>query len=150
MRHRPESRFLGLFIGILATSLIQSSSAVTSITVGLAAGGALDIQTAIPIIMGSNVGTTVTNTLVAAGHINRPGEFRRAFSAATLDDVFNLLAILILFPLQLYTNFLGIGSSLLAQGLILANYTSRSKLIPFVYILLVFFAIPLALVYLVR
>lgn len=41
-----QNPFLGLFIGILATSLIQSSSAVTSITVGLAAGGALDIQTA--------------------------------------------------------------------------------------------------------
>ena len=110
--------FLGLFIGILATSIIQSSSTVTSITVGLAAGGALDVQAAIPIVMGSNVGTTVTNTLVAAGHINRPEEFRRAFSAATLDDVFNVLAIIILFPLQLYTNFLGLGASMLAQGFV--------------------------------
>ena len=78
-----QNPFLGLFIGILATSIIQSSSTVTSIAVGLAAGGALDLQTAIPIIMGSNVGTTVTNTIVAAGHINRPDDFRRAFSAAT-------------------------------------------------------------------
>ena len=115
---KAQNPFLGLFVGILATSIIQSSSAVTSIAVGLAAGGALDVQTAIPIIMGSNVGTTVTNTLVAAGHINRPAEFRRAFSAATLDDVFNLLAISILFPIQLYTNFLGAGSSLLTQGLV--------------------------------
>ncbi len=113
-----QNPLLGLFVGILATSIIQSSSTVTSIVVGLAAGGALDVQAAIPIVMGSNVGTTVTNTIVAAGHINRPDEFRRAFSAATLDDVFNLLAIVILFPLQLYTNFLGLGSSLLAQGFV--------------------------------
>ena len=111
-----QNPLLGMFIGILATSIMQSSSTVTSITVGLAAGGALDVQAAIPIVMGSNVGTTVTNTIVAAGHINRPGEFRRAFSAATLDDVFNLLAIIVLFPLQLYTNFLGLGSTVLAQG----------------------------------
>ncbi|MCP4288428.1 MAG: hypothetical protein GY792_29040 [Gammaproteobacteria bacterium] len=113
-----QNPFLGLFIGILATSIIQSSSTVTSLTVGLAGSGALDLQTAIPIIMGSNVGTTVTNTLVAAGHINRPAEFRRAFSAATLDDVFNVLAILVLFPLQLAFNFLGVGSTFLAQGLV--------------------------------
>jgi len=116
-----QNPFLGLFIGILATSIVQSSSTVTSLTVGLAGSGALDLHTAIPIIMGSNVGTTVTNTLVAAGHINRPAEFRRAFAAATLDDVFNLLAILVLFPLQLMFNFLGVGSQFLAQVLVEAG-----------------------------
>ena len=93
--------FVGLFIGILATSLVQSSSTITSMTVGLVAGGALTVVGAIPIIIGANVGTSVTNSLVSFGHISRPTEFRRAFAAATVHDFFNLLAVVILFPLEL-------------------------------------------------
>ena len=99
--------FIGIFIGILATSLVQSSSTTTSMTVGLVAGGALTIPGAIPIVIGANIGTSVTNTLVSLGHLSRPGEFRRAFAAATVHDFFNVIAVVILFPVQLSTNFLG-------------------------------------------
>jgi sodium-dependent phosphate cotransporter len=92
---------VGLLIGILATSIIQSSSTTTSITVGFVAGGALTLQGAIPIIMGANIGTTVTNTMVSIGHVTRIQEFRRAFSAATVHDFFNILAVIILFPLEM-------------------------------------------------
>lgn len=108
--------FLGLFIGILATSIIQSSSTVTSITVGLVAGGGLDVTRAIPIIIGSNIGTSVTNALVAAGQIHRPEEFKRAFAAAVVDDFFEIALVVVFFPLQLATNFLGIGSAFLAKN----------------------------------
>jgi len=106
--------FVGLFIGVLATSLVQSSSTVTSMTVGLVAGGGLDVSRAIPIIIGSNIGTSVTNTLVSIGHISRPEEFKRAFSAATVHDSFNLIAVLVLFPLQLSTNILGTAATYLS------------------------------------
>ncbi|GAB4259117.1 MAG: Na/Pi symporter [Deferrisomatales bacterium] len=96
----------GLFIGILATSLVQSSSTTTSIVVGLVAGG-MPVDTAIPMIMGANIGTSVTNTLVSLGHISRTNEFERAFAASTVHDFFNLLAVLVLFPLQYFTGFLG-------------------------------------------
>jgi sodium-dependent phosphate cotransporter len=99
--------FVGLFIGILATSVIQSSSSTTSIVVGMVAGGALTIDTAIPIIMGANIGTSVTNTIASLPQINRSNEFKRAFSAATVHDYFNLLSVLVIFPIQLATNFLG-------------------------------------------
>jgi sodium-dependent phosphate cotransporter len=108
--------FVGLFIGILATSIVQSSSTVTAVTVSLVAGGGLDIDRAIPIVIGSNIGTSVTNTLVAAGQITRPGEFRRAFAAAVVDDCFEITVVLVLLPLQLATNFLGIASALLARN----------------------------------
>ena len=100
--------FVGLFIGILATSIIQSSSSTTSIVVAMVAGGALTIDTAIPIIMGANIGTSITNTIASLPQINRSNEFKRAFSAATVHDFFNFLSVIILFPLQLATNFLGI------------------------------------------
>jgi sodium-dependent phosphate cotransporter len=99
---------VGLFIGILATSIVQSSSSTTSIVVGMVAGGALTIDTAIPIIMGANIGTSVTNTIASLPQINRSNEFKRAFSAATVHDYFNLLSVIVIFPLQYYTNFLGI------------------------------------------
>ena len=93
--------FLALFIGILATTLFQSSSTTTSIIVGMVSGGAVTLTGAIPMIMGANIGTTVTNTIVSIGHINRGNEFKRAFSASTVHDFFNILAVLILFPLEI-------------------------------------------------
>ena len=99
--------FVGLFIGILATSLVQSSSTTTSIVVGMVASGVLTIGNAIPIIMGANIGTTVTNTLVSLGHITRREEFKRAIAGATVHDFFNLICVAIMFPLELATGFLG-------------------------------------------
>jgi len=107
--------FVGLFVGILATSIVQSSSSVTSITVGLVAGGGLDVAHAIPIVMGSNMGTSVTNALVAAVQLNKPEEFQRAFAAAVVDDFFEICCILILFPLQLSFNILGTSASFLSR-----------------------------------
>jgi len=98
---------IGLFIGILATSIIQSSSTTTSIVVGMVAGGLISIEGAIPIVMGANIGTTITNTMVSLTHITRSREFGRAFGGAIVHDIFNLLAVILLFPLQYFTNFLG-------------------------------------------
>ena len=94
--------FIGLMIGIFATSLIQSSSTTTSIVVGLVAAGTVNLQNAIPIIMGANIGTTVTNTIVSIGHIGNRIEFRRAFAGSTVHDIFNILAVIVLFPLEYF------------------------------------------------
>ncbi len=112
-----KNPFVGLFIGVLSTALVQSSSTVTSMAVGMVAGGALDVARAIPIIMGANIGTSVTNTLVSVGHINRADEFKRAFSASIVHDFFNVIAVIVLFPLQLTTDFLGHGSEIMANAL---------------------------------
>ncbi len=108
---------VGLFAGILATSLVQSSSTTTSMNVVLVAAGGLTIEGAIPIIMGANIGTSVTNTLVSLGHVSRRVEFQRAFAGATLHDFFNWMAVLILLPLELLTGFLARTSSFLAEVL---------------------------------
>lgn len=93
--------FLGLFLGIISTSVIQSSSTTTSIIVGLVAAGSLSLESSIPMIMGANIGTTVTNIIVSFGHATRRIEFRRAFSAAIVHDYFNVLSVLVFFPLEL-------------------------------------------------
>ncbi|MCK9996432.1 MAG: Na/Pi symporter [Candidatus Krumholzibacteria bacterium] len=109
---------VGLMIGLLATSLIQSSSSTTSIVVGMVSGGALTVAGAIPIIMGANMGTTVTNTLVAMTSMNRRTEFQRAFAGATMHDFFNLMAIAILFPLEQATHFLETSATWLSTQLV--------------------------------
>lgn len=108
--------FIALFIGILATSLVQSSSTVTSLAVSAVAGGGLTVAGAIPIVLGANVGTSVTNTLVSLGHIGRKDEFGRAMGAATVHDFFNLLAVAIFFPLELIFGFLSKSSAALSAG----------------------------------
>ncbi len=97
--------FLGLIIGTLATALIQSSSTVTSIIVGLVAGG-MPVAIAVPMVMGANIGTTITNTIVSLGHIRDKAEFKRAFSAATVHDFFNVISVVVFLPLEIMTGFL--------------------------------------------
>jgi sodium-dependent phosphate cotransporter len=105
----------GLFVGILVTSLVQSSSTTTSLAVAMVGGGSMSVATAIPAVMGANIGTSVTNILVGLGHLSRGREFRRACAAANVHDFFNVFAVLVLFPLQCATNFLGLTSAWLAE-----------------------------------
>ena len=123
--------FLALFIGVLATTLFQSSSTTTSIIVGMVSGGAVSLSGAIPMIMGANIGTTVTNTIVSIGHINRGNEFKRAFSASTVHDFFNILAVIILFPLEIAFGFIekaSIGLGTLLFGTISADEVFKSPI----------------------
>lgn len=96
----------GLFAGILATVLVQSSSVSTATIVGLVGSGVLSVEAAVPMIMGANIGTTVTNTLASLGHLRQGPEFRRAFAGATMHDFFNILTVAIALPLELATGFL--------------------------------------------
>ena len=101
-----SSRFISLFIGVFATVLFQSSSTTTSLIVGMAGGGLIGLSSAVPMVMGANIGTTVTNTLVSLGHIRRKEEFKRAFASSTVHDFFNMLAVIIFFPLEIMFGFL--------------------------------------------
>ncbi len=103
-----ENPFVGLMVGVLATTLVQSSSVTTSLIVGFVAApdNPLPIANAIPMVMGANIGTTVTNTIVSLAHMGRAGEFRRAFAVATCHDFFNFLAVATLLPLEMMTGYL--------------------------------------------
>ena len=98
--------FIGLISGMVATTLFQSSSVTTSIVVGFVAGGALSLNGAIPMIMGANLGTSVTNTLVSLGFAKNKAQFSKAIAAATVHDFFNILTTLIIFPLEMSFGFL--------------------------------------------
>ena len=104
-----------LFVGILATVLVQSSSVTTSTIVGLVAAGQLPIEIAVYMVMGANIGTTITNTIVSLAHARRSEEFRLAFAAATMHDFFNLIVVIVFLPLEYFTGFLLKAATWIAQ-----------------------------------
>jgi solute carrier family 34 (sodium-dependent phosphate cotransporter) len=75
----------------------------------------ISVEGAIPMIMGANIGTTITSMLVSLGHFRRPLELQRGFAAASLHLVFNLLGVLILLPLELLTGFVSRASVWLGE-----------------------------------
>jgi len=94
---------VGLFVGILVTSIIQSSSVTTSMIVAAVGNGTIPIACAVPMVMGANIGTTVTSLLVSFSCVRRREEFRRALACATVHDFFNMLTVIILLPTELLT-----------------------------------------------
>jgi sodium-dependent phosphate cotransporter len=93
----------GLIVGILVTVMLQSSSTTTSIIVSMVGADLVTTQQAIPLIMGANIGTSVTNTLVSHGHIHNLNEFEKAFSGATIHDIFNLMCVGVMLPFEIIT-----------------------------------------------
>lgn len=127
--------FIGLFIGILATSLIQSSSTTTSLVVGMVAAGTfgedprIAVAAATPYIMGANIGTSITNTIVSLGHIVNKNEFKRAFSASIVHDFFNVMSVLVLFPLQFFFGIISNSAIWLAEILVgTESFTFKSPI----------------------
>ena len=122
--------FVGLMAGMLATVLFQSSSVTTSIIVGLVSASTISIEGAIPLIMGANLGTSVTNTLVSLGYINHKESFKRAFAAATVHDFFNILTVIVLLPLEIATGFIQKVATFLSSVLYgtSANITYKSPI----------------------
>ncbi|XP_045878747.1 sodium-dependent phosphate transport protein 2C isoform X5 [Meles meles] len=96
----------GLVIGVLVTVLVQSSSTSSSIVVSMVASKLLTVQACVPIIMGVNVGTSITSTLVSMAQSGDRDEFRRAFGGSAVHGIFNWLTALILLPLESATALL--------------------------------------------
>ena len=105
----------GLALGMLSTALVQSSSAVVAATMvsmsGMVASGLpleAAIQFGVPMVLGANIGTTVTNTIVAFG-VQRGmtmKEFKDTIPGVIVDDVYEALTITIFFILELSTRLI--------------------------------------------
>jgi len=117
----------GLCAGLLVTVLVQSSSVSTSTIVGMVGAGTLPVALAVPMVMGANIGTTITNTLASLGSLRRASEFRRAFAAATVHDFFNLFAVVLLLPLELATGVLSESAEWLSGHLREANLATTAS-----------------------
>ena len=87
-------------IGCLMTMVIQSSSAMLGITIALATTGAIPMQTAVALVMGENIGTTITAQLAAIGSTFT------ARRTAMAHSIFNVLGVLII--ISLFSPFIGL------------------------------------------
>nr|XP_010350419.2 sodium-dependent phosphate transport protein 2C isoform X3 [Saimiri boliviensis boliviensis] len=96
----------GLVIGVLVTALVQSSSTSSSIVVSMVAAKLLTVRASVPIIMGVNVGTSITSTLVSMAQSGDRDEFQRAFSGSAVHSLFNWLTTLVMLPLESATALL--------------------------------------------
>lgn len=108
---------VGLFIGLLFTAILQSSSTTTSMAVAAVAAGSLSLQNAIPVVMGANIGTTLTSTIVSMSYVTKVAEFRKAISAGSIHDIFNVLVCFILFPLEVKYGLLSSWSQGIAAAI---------------------------------
>jgi sodium-dependent phosphate cotransporter len=106
----------GLMVGVIATVLVQSSSTSTSITIAMVSAELLTTTQAIYIIMGANIGTSVTSTIVSLGQANDRNQFRRAFAAATIHDCFNFMTVIVLLPIEASVHYLKFISSSIIAG----------------------------------
>lgn len=95
-----QNPLAGLMVGNIVTVLFQSSSTTTSIIIGLVGSGVLSVGHAVPIIMGANIGTSITNTIVSIGQIGSGEQFRKAFAGATVHDCFNIYSCCIFLPIE--------------------------------------------------
>merc|ERR1719487_309562 len=98
----------------------------------MVAADILSVHNAIPIIMGANIGTSVTNTIVSHVHITDRDEFKRGFQGATVHDAFNFLTVICLFPVEVATGVLGMVSDSVAEmvlGADLQKWDSPVKLV---------------------
>jgi solute carrier family 34 (sodium-dependent phosphate cotransporter) len=123
--------FTSLFIGLLATAVVQSSSTTTTLIVSIVAAGGLTVPQAAPMIMGANVGTALTSTIVALGHIGDRREFQKAVSGASLHNIFNILTVMVLFWLEWSTHLLSGSAEFLATEMRLDHQPWLAQLLVF-------------------
>ncbi len=115
----------GLFLGIFVTAIIQSSSAATVMVVGFVNAGMMKVAQSITLILGSQIGTTVTGWLLTLAGTEGSGGIARIFSSATFVPVFSLAGI-ILYMFIKKRGMKHFGSILLGFGLLMTGMSTMS------------------------
>eukprot|EP00095_Tigriopus_kingsejongensis_P005796 maker-scaffold88_size394946-snap-gene-2.29 protein:Tk05796 transcript:maker-scaffold88_size394946-snap-gene-2.29-mRNA-1 annotation:"sodium-dependent phosphate transporter" len=122
---------VGLMIGIIGTVAVQSSSTFTSIIISLSASAGLDIAQAVPMVMGANIGTSVTNTIVSLTQVADRNVFRRSFAAATVHDMFNWCCVIVLLTLETICHPIQLLSESVTKGILPSN-SSDIKILKYI------------------
>ncbi|MFQ5768403.1 MAG: Na/Pi symporter, partial [Acidobacteriota bacterium] len=121
---------VGILLGIFITVLVQSSSITTSLLVPMIGAGILPLDGAFAITLGANVGTTVTALLASTAGTHD------AVAIALVHLLFNVFGILLIYPVPAIR---GVPIWLAQQ---LATLSMRSRMVPLLYLLFLFFLLP--------
>ncbi|WIM67405.1 Na/Pi symporter [Corynebacterium breve] len=125
---------IALMVGLLATAAVQSSSTVTALVVASVATGILELDAAIPIILGANIGTTVTPMIVSFSYLHDKQDFRTAHSTAALHLWFNTVFVLLIFPIEYFfgpMRHLAPHIDLPGEPLRVETFIELARLVPF-------------------
>ncbi len=115
----------GLLLGIFVTAIIQSSSAATVMVVGFVNAGMMKVAQSITLILGSQIGTTVTGWILTLAGAEGSSGIARVFSSATFVPVFSLAGI-ILYMFVKKRSMKHFGSILLGFGLLMTGMSTMS------------------------
>jgi sodium-dependent phosphate cotransporter len=137
--HIFKTALRAMFFGVLITVLVQSSSITTSLVIPLAGAGILRLKQIFPYTLGANIGTTITSLLASmvSGTI-------APLSVALAHLLFNIFGIGLLWPIK-KIRYIPVK---LAE--LFAVRASVNKMFPILYIIIVFFIIPILLISIVR
>ena len=89
----------------------------------------LKVERAVYIVMGANIGTSVTNTIVSLAQSAERNEFRRAFQGAVVHDIFNWLSVIVFLPLEVITGYLQRLTAAVVNNLHLETRETNQKLL---------------------
>lgn len=118
---------LGLITGTVVTGIIQSSTATIVLTVGLLGAGILNLKQAASIVMGANIGTTVTAQIVRLMDIDSSGDvFLSFFKPDTLAPLALIIGILLIMFLK-KLNLKNVGTICMGFGILFTGLMSMTK-----------------------
>lgn len=133
-----DNWFIGIIAGVAITALLQSSSATTGILIALATTGTIDINLALPIVFGCNIGTCITAIIASVG------TNKTAHKAALLHLIFNIVGTVIFLPfLSIIAGFVqytspGDVSRQIANAHTVFNVANTALLLPFTKYIIMF------------
>ncbi len=123
LEHLTDNVFKGVLFGAVVTGLIQSSTATTVMCVAFVNAGVMKLEQTVGIIMGANIGTTVTAQLLSLGDISTDNPFLMMLKPAVLGGILAVLGIIF----YLFINGGGkrfFGQILLGMGLLFIGMSS--------------------------
>ena len=131
MEKVTDNALKAFVLGVAITALIQSSTATIVITSGLVGAGILSLRQSLGIIIGANVGTTVTGQIIRLLDLNASGDssFLRFFQPSTLAPIALIIGIILIMT-RLFRNSKSIGNIAIGFGILfsgLLNMTSAVK-----------------------
>ena len=90
-----NSKFKGFLTGLIITAIIQSSSATTVMVVGFANSGLMSLRQAINVIMGANIGTTITSWILSLGGIDGSSILIKLLKPTSFTPILALIGIIL-------------------------------------------------------
>ncbi|MDR0974263.1 MAG: Na/Pi cotransporter family protein [Ruminococcus sp.] len=123
-----SNAFVGVFLGAAVTAIIQSSSATTVIVVGLVNAGMLKLRSAIGVIMGANIGTTVTGQILRLAELDTSGSASKVMELLQLKSLIPIICLVGLIIVMLSKKLTGknIGQIFLGLGILFTGMSAMT------------------------